>query len=222
MFLGMFLASAPLFCSDEGAQALGSGTLQGTVTDPSGAVISHATVSISNPVGHFHNAAVTDASGAFLLRNLPLDQFHLTVSAEGFQSIEQDVTISSGVPVTLKLQLPVATTATTVNVEAGAEDVIENDPTVHTDLSSQLIAEIPRESVSSGLSSVITLATPGVVADSNGLFHPLGEHSDTSYSIDNQPISDQQSRTFSNQLSTNVIQSMEGSPVSLQPSMATS
>jgi len=54
----------------------------------------------------------------------------------------------------------------------------------------------------------ITLASPGVTADSNGMFHPLGEHADTTYSIDGQPISDQQSKTFANQISLNTIQSM--------------
>jgi hypothetical protein len=203
------LVAAPGFSADPAPQAVGTGTAQGSITDPSGAVIPGATVTVSNPVSHFHVSAVTDSAGTFMLRNLPLDHLHLTAGAPGFQSIQQDVAITSGVPVNLSLQLPIATNATTVNVEAGAEDLVENDPTMHTDLSNQLIAEIPKESVSSGLSSVITLATPGVVADSNGLFHPLGEHSDTTFSIDNQAISDQQSRTFSNQISTNVIQSME-------------
>jgi hypothetical protein len=39
---------------------------------------------------------------------------------------------------------------------------------------------------------VVTLASPGVVADSNGFFHPVGDHAQTQFSIDNQPITDQQ------------------------------
>src|SRR5947199_17021 len=54
-----------------------------------------------------------------------------------------------------------------------------------------------------------TLTSPGVADDSNGSFHPLGEHAETSLSIDNQPVSDQQSRTFSNQLSPNAIESID-------------
>jgi len=72
-----------------------------------------------------------------------------------------------------------------------------------------LIEKLPAESVNSGLSSIITLATPGVAADSNGLYHPLGEHAEQSFSVDGQPISDQQTRQFSNQISANSIQSME-------------
>jgi hypothetical protein len=72
-----------------------------------------------------------------------------------------------------------------------------------------LIDTLPSESVRAGLSSLVTLTTPGVAADSNGGFHPLGEHAETSFSVDNQPITDQQSRTFSNQLSQNAIQSLD-------------
>jgi hypothetical protein len=65
------------------------------------------------------------------------------------------------------------------------------------------------ESSSSGLSSLVTLASPGVAADSNGLFHGLGDHASNSFSIDGQPITDQQSKVFSNQLPVDAVQSME-------------
>src|SRR5206468_8419853 len=59
------------------------------------------------------------------------------------------------------------------------------------------------------LNQVITLATPGVVADSNCLVHPIGHHAQTQFSIDNQPVTDQQSRVYSNQISSDAVQSME-------------
>ena len=55
----------------------------------------------------------------------------------------------------------------------------------------------------------MTLSSPGVVADSNGFFHPQGDHGETSYVVDGQPISDQQSKTFSTQLPPNAFQSLE-------------
>jgi hypothetical protein len=48
-----------------------------------------------------------------------------------------------------------------------------------------------------------------VVADSNGFFHPQGDHGQTSYVVDGQPIDDQQSKTFSTQLPPNAFQSLE-------------
>jgi hypothetical protein len=61
----------------------------------------------------------------------------------------------------------------------------------------------------SGLNQVVTLASPGVVADSNGFFHPVGDHAQTQFSVDNQPITDQQSRIYSNQISQDAVESME-------------
>jgi hypothetical protein len=192
------------------AQSLGAtGTVQGTVFDPTGAVVPGATVKISNPITGYRNSTDADGNGAFVFRNVPFNHYHIAIKAKGFGAAENDVDLHSSVPVNLKLTLPLATSETQVNVEAQAQDVIENDPTAHADLDSSLIAMLPVPSVSSGLSSVIAASAPGVSGDSNGMFHPQGEHADTSYVIDNQPISDQQSRTFSNQISSNVVQSME-------------
>ena len=60
------------------------------------------------------------------------------------------------------------------------------------------------------MSSLSTLTTPGIAADSNGLFHGLGDHAENSFSVDGQPITDQQSKVFSNQIPTSKsIQSLE-------------
>ena len=72
-----------------------------------------------------------------------------------------------------------------------------------------LFDKLPLESASSSLSSLVTLASPGVAADSNGLFHGLGDHASNSFSVDGQPITDQQSKVFSNQLPSNAVQSLE-------------
>ncbi len=94
-------------------------------------------------------------------------------------------------------------------MEAKGEDLIENDPSFHTDVDTSLTDRLPLESQSSSVSSLVTLATPGVVADSNGLFHGLGDHAENSFSVDGQPITDQQSKVFSNQIPLDSIQSIE-------------
>ena len=88
-------------------------------------------------------------------------------------------------------------------------DLLENDSTFHTDLDRDSFSKLPLESQSSSLSSLVTLSSPGVAADSNGLFHGLGDHASNSFSIDGQPITDQQSKVFSNQLPSNSVQSIE-------------
>ena len=96
-----------------------------------------------------------------------------------------------------------------MTVEAEGGDLIENDPTFHTDVDKSLFDKLPLESQSSSLSYLVTLATPGISADSNGLFHGLGDHAENSFSVDGQPITDQQSKIFSNQIPLDSIQSME-------------
>jgi hypothetical protein len=77
-------------------------------------------------------------------------------------------------------------------VEADAGDLVESDLTFQVDVDRDLFIKVPLESASSTLSSLVTLSTPGVAADSNGLFHGLGDHASNSFSVDGQSITDQQ------------------------------
>ncbi len=186
-----------------------SSSISGTVSDPTGAVVPNATVEIHNPVSQFARFTTTDSSGKFVFSNVPFNPYHLTVTATGFNQSTQDVEARSAVPLTLKIALAVSGSSTSVTVEAQAADLLENDPTFHTDVDKNLFDKIPLESTTSSLSSLVTLATPGIAADSNGLFHGLGDHAENSFSVDGQPITDQQSKVFSNQLPVDSIESME-------------
>jgi len=198
-------ASLPLF-----AQSLGNaGTIQGTVKDPTGAVVPQATVRIHNPVSGYQQSVTTDASGNFRLTNVPPNPYHLGVSAPGFTTYNADVAVRNAVPITLDVSLAIAGKETVVNVEVGAADLVEVDPSAHVDTDRNLISKIPAFDPGGGLSQAITMSTGGVAADGNGFFHPLGDHAQTTFVIDGQPISDQQSKVFSTQLPTGAIQSME-------------
>ena len=189
----------------------GGGSISGTVLDPSGAVVPNGTVEIHNPVSAFDRSTTTDSSGKFSFPNVPFNPYHMTVTAAGFAQNAQDVEVRSAVPVNVKVSLTVAGSSSSVTVEAGA-DLVENDPTGHTDVDRALFDKIPLESQSSSLSSLVTLASPGVAADSNGLFHGLGDHASNSFSVDGQPITDQQSKVFSNQIPIDSVASLEVIP----------
>ena len=191
------------------AQSGGNSTsVGGTVFDPSGAVIPNATVEIHNAVSGFDRTTTTDTTGGFSFPNVPFNPYHLTVTATGFARYAQDVEPRSGVPVNISVKLQVVGSSAEVSVEAGG-DLIENDPVAHTDLDRNLFDKLPLESQSSSLSSLVTEATAGVAADSNGLFHGLGDHAENSFSLDGQPITDQQSKVFSNQVPLDAVQSLE-------------
>jgi hypothetical protein len=191
------------------AQTGNSSTINGTVLDASNAAVVGATVKIHNPVSGLERTTLTDTTGGFTFSNVPFNPYHLDITAKGFDVYNQDVDVRSSVPLTLKITLKVAGTSVNVTVEATGGDLIENDPTFHTDVDRELFKNLPLESQSSSLSSLVTLVTPGVAADSNGLFHGLGDHAENSFSVDGQPITDQQSKVFSNQIPMEAIQSME-------------
>ncbi len=190
------------------AQSGSAGAVRGTVTDPSGAVIPNATVHLTNAVSGFGRTTTTDDSGQFIISNVPFNPYNIAASAKGFASLSQNAEIRSSVGITVNLVLQIAGGSQTVTVVSSG-DLIEDDPTFHTDVDRDLFTKVPLESQSSGLSALVTQTTPGVTADSNGLFHGLGDHASNSFSVDGQSITDQQSKVFSNQLPSNSIQSIE-------------
>ena len=199
-----------LFAATPGRAQLGNaGSIEGVVKDPSGAAVVGAVVEISYPVTGFHRETTTASDGSFKFTNVPFNPYHLTVTAAGFEAYTQDVDMRSSVPTAVQISLKIGTATTSITVQANGADLIENEPSFHTDVDTTLTERLPLESQSSAVSSLVTLATPGVVADSNGLFHGLGDHAENSFSVDGQPITDQQSKVFSNQIPLDSIQSIE-------------
>jgi hypothetical protein len=191
------------------AQSGEASSITGAVVDPSGAVVANATVEVRNPVSGFARTVATDSTGKFSIPNVPFNPYHLTVIGSGFAPYASDVDVRSTVPVNLSITLKVAGSAESVTVEASGADLVENTSTFHTDVDRGLFDKLPLESQSSSLSSLVTLSSPGIAADSNGLFHGMGDHAENSFSVDGQPITDQQSKVFSNQIPLDAIASME-------------
>jgi len=190
------------------AQSGNAGTIHGTITDPSGAVVANATVQLTNEVSGFDRTTTTDAAGQFSFPNVPFNPYRIAVTVKGFAPMVQNTSIDSAVGTNLNLALKIAGSSQTVTVESQGP-MIEDDPTYHVDVDRDLFNKVPLESQSSGLSALVTETSPGVAADSNGLFHGLGDHASNSFSIDGEPITDQQSKVFSNQLPTNAVASLE-------------
>jgi hypothetical protein len=206
LLVSIVTISAPALLAQSGGN---STSVTGTVLDPSGAVVPNAVVTVHNPVSQYERSATTDEKGAFSIPNVPFNPYHLSITASGFAAYSQDIDVRSLVPLNLKLTLKVSASAEVVTVESEGGDLIENDPTFHTDVDKAIVDRLPLESQSSSLSSAVTLATPGVAADSNGFFHGMGDHAENSFSLDGQPITDQQSKTFSNQVPLDAVQSIE-------------
>jgi len=207
--LALLVLNLVLFAYLSAAQTGSSGTIEGVVKDPSGAAITTATVEIADVVSGYRRSTNAATDGSFRFTNVPFNTYRMTVTATAFAPYVQDVEVRASVPVKVQIGLKIGTAATTVMVESSGADLLENEPTYHTDVDRGLFQRLPLESQSSSLSSLVTLSSPGVAADSNGLFHGLGDHAENSFSLDGQPITDQQSKVFSNQIPLDSVQSLE-------------
>jgi hypothetical protein len=188
-------------------QSIRSGTITGTVKDQSGAIVPGASVVLRNAVTGYAQSAVTDGRGSFRLTNIPENPYQLTVTAEGFDPFSQQVDVRSVQPAGLQIQLKLQTASFSVSVESSA--LVESTPSAHQDVNSTSIRNLPVSDPAAQLSQAITYSTGAVAADANGFFHPLGDHSQTTFVVDGQPISDQQSKIFSTQIPANALQSMQ-------------
>jgi hypothetical protein len=187
------------------------GNICGVVQDQTGEAIGDAAVELTSEGTRV--TTQSDASGQFCFNRIePGDQ--LTTRARDFRLDRRHVAVQSDQSERLTIVLSLETVTQQVTVAEGTADTSSINVS-QTQVNQGLIQNLPGESVNARLSSILTLATPGVAADSNGVFHPLGEHAETSFSVDGQPISDQQSRIFSNQISANTLQGMttlQGAP----------
>jgi len=189
------------------ARAQYTGTLSGTVTDNTGAVIPNAKVSVSDAVSGLARSAATDDHGSYIFHNLPYGNYTVVVRAPGFSPYRQVIGIRSAIPVNLNISMKVGAAAQTVTVQGTAP--LSTDTSLRTTMDRNAFNKIPLENPSTGLSSLVTMMAPGIAADSNGMMHGLGDHAENSYSIDGQPITDQQSKIFSNQLPEQAVQSIQ-------------
>jgi hypothetical protein len=203
---GKLAALLVLICRAGFAQF--SGSVVGTVLDPSGAVVKDVLVDLRNPLTGYDQTAMTDSAGVFRFNNVPQSTYELEATAGGLKPIKEKVDVKSTVPMVLTLNMEVNEERTTVEVTASAA-LVDTAPGAHTDVDSAAFLKLPTFDPAAGLSSVINNSTGGTASDANGFFHPLGDHAQVSFVVDGQSISDQQSKVFSTQLPANAVQSME-------------
>ena len=184
-------------------------SVQGTVKDPTGALVPGAKVVVTQPLTHYEQATQTDAQGSFKLVNLPFNTYKVRVEAGGFQPLEQSIDLETTVPQTLDLSLSVeeATAAVTVSADNGA--MLETDRTSSdTDLS-QTILERPLGAAPSRAIESMVASTPGFVTDDNGRMHPRGSESQVQYVVDGVPVTDNMSAIFSTSLDARTLRTVE-------------
>ncbi|MGH9865783.1 MAG: carboxypeptidase regulatory-like domain-containing protein, partial [Candidatus Acidiferrales bacterium] len=106
------------------------GTVTGTVTDPSGAVIPNAAVTLTQKETNAKRDTTTNGAGIYRFEAVNLGTYTLNVKAPGFSDAEVAGIVVSNQPANFDVQLKLGTGSQTVSVEAGAE-VLQTTDAVH-------------------------------------------------------------------------------------------
>jgi TonB-dependent receptor-like protein/carboxypeptidase family protein len=185
------------------------GTVQGTVKDPTGALVPNAKVTIQQPVTGYTQTTQTDQQGTFKLVNVPFNTYKVRAEAAGFQPSEQAIDLESTVPLNLDLSLSITPTAAAVTVTTDNSAVLETDRTSSDTDINQTILERPLGAAPSRALEKIVASAPGFVTDDNGRMHPRGSESQVQYVIDGIPVTDNLSAIFSTSLDARTLRTVE-------------
>jgi hypothetical protein len=161
-WLQMFTMILALFGCTAAATAQGraEGSIAGTVTDETKALLPGVTVTATNPATGFTRETVTDGRGAFNLPALAPGMYDLTAMLTGFGSYRRSVTVTVGSEVTLEVSLGVASVAETVTV-TGEAPLIEISRTEQgTTLNENEVRNLP---INSRAFTDFALLAPGVI-----------------------------------------------------------
>ncbi len=142
-FKGAYLFFLGLIVAANLANAQSSGTIEGTVTDSTGAVIANATVSAQNTATGVDTTLTTNSAGLFVLQ-LPPGDYRVQASAPGFKSVvHEKVTVDALAVVPLDLQLTVGAATSQVMVNATTATIQTEDVTLGTTVRNEVYAALP-------------------------------------------------------------------------------
>src|SRR5256885_620607 len=125
------------------AQATASATIQGTVTDKSGAVVSGAQVVAKNKATDVSRAATTSDDGYYKFELLPVGTYTVTVSRSGFGTVTQSVETLIGQTATVNAQLSPGATSEVIEVTSEVPLVDQLKTSVSQNITPSEVEELP-------------------------------------------------------------------------------
>ena len=151
-------------------QAAGTANVQGTVTDPTGAMIPNATVTLTNSATHVQRTATSDNSGKYLFPNVPVGTYDLNVTAPGFRTyIQTGIVLEVGSSIAVNVDMQIGTTDQKVEIKAEGLALQTEDATFKQTIDQQTVTEMPLNGRQ--MTGLITLsggATPAPNGDFTG------------------------------------------------------
>src|SRR5215470_10218006 len=159
-----------LLATSVGAQTATTGTIEGTVTDPNGAVVPGATVRVSSPNLMRAQTVTSDSQGRYRFANLPPGKYTVTVEATGgFAKAEQaDLTVNLSTITTADVKLLPQGAAASVEVVAGAAGVDVSSNTTGTNISTEQFSNLPTQRTVQSLYTIAPTVTRSGLRDASG------------------------------------------------------
>lgn len=125
------------------AQTAGTASIQGSVTDVSGAVIPGATVTFKQAQTGSTRTTSTDGQGIYAFPNIPVGSYSVSVSAQGFQTFTQTGVLEVGNAVSINPHLVVGSTAEHIDVQASGATLDTETSTYKQVIDQARITETP-------------------------------------------------------------------------------
>ena len=158
----LILCSAVLWLSSVPsvwAQSASSGTISGTVTDASGAVVNGATVMVTDTSTKNSRTVTTNDTGRYVMVDVSPGNYEIVVTKQGFSTTKTQTTVKVGVATTINLSLQVGGSNVVVEVTAVSNDLQTMNATVGNTITSAALDALP--SIGRDVSSFVELQ-PGV------------------------------------------------------------
>jgi hypothetical protein len=159
-----------LLATSVGAQTATTGTIEGTVTDPNGAVVPGATVRVTSPNLMRAQTATSDTQGRYRIANLPPGKYTVSVEATGgFGKFEQsDVSVNLSTTTTVEAKLLPQGAAASVEVVAGAATVDVSSNTSGTNVSTEQFSNFPTQRTVQSLYTIAPTVARSGLRDASG------------------------------------------------------
>src|SRR5215831_3388415 len=166
----LFLISTCLLLGAATASAQETtGTLRGTITDANGAVVSGATVTITNDATGVQQTKQSSGDGIFEFAKLAPGSYTVTIEASGFKrSLNKEVSVKLGIVNPLDVKLEPGAVSETVTVVGTTEEIVQRDQSqISTTVETRKVEDLPSNAAGSGLDTLALLA-PGVIPTNSG------------------------------------------------------
>ena len=147
------------------------GTLLGTVTDPSGAVVPNAMITVTNQGENISHEVRSDAQGNYQAENMKAGIYTVSAKATGFKDmVLTDIRLDARQTVRADFKLTMGSTAEKVTVEANAELINTESQAISANITSTEVLDLPANYRGAGSTSVYNMLAflPGVTGDESG------------------------------------------------------